>query len=226
MNKTDYGPLIQIRAGRREGGERRPLITRMLSHESRRTSRTRRSASSSPLLSLSFIRSGSRPPSSARSPHARTPTHHAAPPRLLLFPSVPGPAHAAEAVLSVSGSEMRGLVLLLHPVAVIVGCGDGSGGAAGGEGAQLWDGRLRAARSTSVGHPVPAYRGGARRASRGSHAGGLGRGRASPRQVGALSHRQGAPKVSEVQSCAPGSLAFRPLRIHTFSHISPRPVPL
>jgi hypothetical protein len=75
MNKTDYGPLIQIRAGRREGGERRPLITRMLSHESRRTSRTRRSASSSPLLSLSFIRSGSRPPP-RRAPHtpARPPT--------------------------------------------------------------------------------------------------------------------------------------------------------
>jgi hypothetical protein len=185
MNKTDYGPLIQIRAGRREGGERRPLITRMLSHESRRTSRTRRSASSSPLLSLSFIRSGSRLPP-RRSTH--TPTHHAAAPRLILFPSVPGPSHAAEAVLSVSGSEMRGLVLL-HPVAVIVGCGDGSGGAAGGEGAQLWDGRLREAHSTSVGHPVPAYRGGARRASRGAHTGGLGRGRASPRQVGALSHR-------------------------------------
>jgi hypothetical protein len=175
MNKTDCGLLIQIRAGRREGGERRPLITRMLSHESRRTSRTRRS----------FIRSGSRLPP-RRSTH--TPTHHAAAPRLILFPSVPGPSHAAEAVLSVSGSEMRGLVLL-HPVAVIVGCGDGSGGAAGGEGAQLWDGRLREAHSTSVGHPVPAYRGGARRASRGAHTGGLGRGRASPRQVGALSHR-------------------------------------
>jgi hypothetical protein len=50
MNKTDCGLLIQIRAGRREGGERRPLITRMLSHESRRTSQTRLSASSSATL--------------------------------------------------------------------------------------------------------------------------------------------------------------------------------
>lgn len=113
---------------------------------------------------------------------------------------------------------MRGLLLLLgHPVVVCIG--DCCCRAAGGEGAQLWGGGLRASTSTALEHPVPAHSCGARRAARGAHAGGLGRGGAPPRQVGALPHRQGAPKVQEVQPRAPGSA----IRMRGSSHL---PIPL
>jgi hypothetical protein len=115
---------------------------------------------------------------------------------------------------------MCGLLLVEHPVVICIGgccCR-----AAGGEGAQLRDGGLRASISTALGHPVPAHRCGARRAARGAHAGGVGRGGAPPRQVGALPHRQGAPEVQEVQPRAPGSYTFA-IRMHDSSH---RPIPL
>ena len=114
---------------------------------------------------------------------------------------------------------MRG-VLLEHPVVVCVG--GGCCWAAGGEGAQLRDGGLRASRSAAVGNPVPAHRGGARRAAREPHAGVLGRGGAPPRQVGALPHRQGAPQVQEVQPRAPGSFSVA-IRLRG---VSLRPIPL
>lgn len=135
--------------------------------------------------------------------------HHAASPRHLLLPRNPGtPLDAEASVRSLGGGvcdgEVRGL-LLEHPVVFCIG--GGGCWAAGGEGAQLRDGGLRAPSSAAVGYPVPAHRSGERWAARGAHARGLGRGGAPPRQMGALPHRQGAPQVQEVQPRSPGRYA-------------------
>lgn len=173
----------------------------------------------SPLLSP-WLHPQRRPPSSSVPRPPRTLAHHAAPPRHLLLPPNAGTLLAAAAYVCRCGGgcsdcEVRGLLLLEHSVVVCIGgccCR-----AAGGEGAQLRDGGLRASTSTALGHPVPAHRCGARREARGAHAGVLGRGGAPPRQVGALPHRQGAPKVQEVQPRAPGSYTIA-VRMRGSSH--------
>lgn len=132
-----------------------------------------RSASGSEATLIPFPSSAAEAASSStRSPPAR----HAAPSRDLLLPPVLSPPLAVASLQRGGGGDVREVRgLLLYPVAVI-----GGGGAAGGEGAQLRDGGLRAARASAVGHPLPAHRRGARRAARGAHARGLGRGRAPP----------------------------------------------